>query len=92
MSLLSPFSQTLFKNGVYATILLCGIYGGYYIGTFDLHRSKSEQLDHPLCYDTKRQSAWIAKKNGELRCFLEGKEYPHRVKAANIDYETPPGR
>jgi hypothetical protein len=37
----------------------------------------NEQTD--LCHDTKTQQAWIAKHGDETRCFLELKEYPHKV-------------
>jgi hypothetical protein len=40
---------------------------------------------HDLCHDTKTQTAWIARRNGDLRCFLEQKEFPHRVKGAYLD-------
>ena len=42
--------------------------------------------EHPLCYDSKTQDAWIAYKRGEIRCFMEHKEYPHKSKGYNIDY------
>jgi len=41
-----------------------------------------EQTDD--CHDTKTQEAWIAKKNGELRCFLEQRSFPHRVKGSSL--------
>lgn len=48
-----------------------------------VQQSLSEQSD--LCYDTHKYEAWVARKNGEARCFMEYKEYPHRVKASYID-------
>lgn len=40
---------------------------------------------HDLCHDTKTQIAWIGRRHGEIRCFLEEKNYPHRVKASYLD-------
>jgi hypothetical protein len=40
---------------------------------------------HDLCYDTASYEAWVAKKGKELRCFMEYKQYPHRVRASYID-------
>ena len=42
-----------------------------------------EQTD--LCYDTPKYEAWVSSKNGTLRCFMEQRSYPHRVKAAHIE-------
>lgn len=42
---------------------------------------------HDLCFDTKTHEAFVAKKNGELRCFLQQKEWPHKVKGYHIEYD-----
>jgi hypothetical protein len=36
------------------------------------------------CHDTKTHEAWIAVKNGERRCFMEHREFPHKAKGSNI--------
>lgn len=69
---------------VLAVLLLC--FFSYNAGLF---KAKQEYdnlhpKQHDLCYDNEKQIAWIAEKDGELRCFLEYREYPHRVKAANL--------
>jgi len=46
---------------------------------------KQEETTHHLCKDTDTREAWLSKRNGELRCFLEHKEFPHRAKGYNID-------
>ena len=46
---------------------------------------KEEYEKHWLCKDTKHQTAWVARRDGELRCFLEGDNYPHRAWGRNID-------
>jgi hypothetical protein len=43
---------------------------------------------HDLCHDTPTQTAWVAYRKGEVRCFLEYKEFPHKVKASYIDENT----
>jgi len=48
--------------------------------------AKKEWEVHPLCKDTKARTAWVARKNGEVRCFLEQDEYPHRAKGSYLDY------
>lgn len=45
-------------------------------------KSVIEQTD--LCYDTAKYLAWVGKKGKEYRCFMEQKEYPHRVRASPI--------
>ena len=40
---------------------------------------------HDLCHDTPTQYAWVAYRNGETRCFLEYKEFPHKIQAGNLD-------
>ena len=44
-----------------------------------------ETEQHPLCFDTDKYEAWVAHKNGELRCFMEYRDFPHKVKASYID-------
>lgn len=40
---------------------------------------------HPLCKDTPTQTAWVAYKNGEARCFLEYDDFPHKAKGYSIE-------
>lgn len=40
---------------------------------------------HELCYDTDKYEAWVARKEGITRCFMEFRQYPHRVRASHID-------
>ena len=40
---------------------------------------------HDLCHDTPTQIAWVAYKDGEARCFMEYKEFPHKIHAGNLD-------
>lgn len=69
-------------------ILGIGI-GGWWGWSVSLDSARSLQsiqtLDHPLCHGDKKREAWVASKDGILRCFLEYKEYPHRVRAAHIE-------
>ena len=37
------------------------------------------------CRDTKTQTAWVAYRNGEYRCFLEYNEYPHRARGVYLE-------
>jgi len=51
----------------------------------ELAKAVKERESHDLCHDTPTQLAWVSYRDGEARCFLEYKEYPHRVKAGNLD-------
>lgn len=44
-----------------------------------------QRESHPLCKDTKTQTAWVSYRDGEARCFLEYDEYPHRAKGYSIE-------
>ena len=59
---------------------------GLWVYQQELTILKQQSLTHPLCKDTKSYTAWLARKDGEFRCFLEHNEYPHRAKGSNIDY------
>lgn len=64
---------------VIAILLLCLL--SYNIGLYD-QKMKYEQNhpeQHDLCHDDNKREAWIAKKDGELRCYFESRSYPHRV-------------
>lgn len=82
-NLLQPLKEIL-----YVTILIGTAYCYYNIGySVALHGvSSAEQND--FCRSTKQVEAWIARKDGEVRCFLESRKYPHRVRAANLDGDT----
>lgn len=69
--------------------LLIGV--GWVAGSYwtKLQYVEKEPLEsHQLCYDTDVYEAWVAHKNGEMRCFMEWRSYPHRIKGSYID-ETP---
>jgi len=51
----------------------------------ELGKAIKARESHDLCHDTPKQLAWVAYRDGEARCFLEGREYPHRIKAGNLD-------
>ena len=44
-----------------------------------------ETEQHSMCFDTDQYEAWVAHKEGELRCFMEWRAFPHKVKASNLD-------
>lgn len=60
-------------------------YMTYNIGYVQAKSEVHETEQHDDCHDTKTHEAWIAKKNGELRCFLESRQYPHRVRGTYLD-------
>ena len=62
-------------------------WGSFSLGSRDAHTSINllEQTD--FCYDTPKYEAWVAKKGEFYRCFMERREYPHRVRASHIDIE-----
>ena len=66
-------------------VVLCLGYGfqlGYNAASKE-YPSVVEQ--HTLCYDTDKYEAWVARKEGITRCFMEFRQYPHRVRASHID-------
>jgi len=54
---------------------------GYRIATEEVKAAEQ----HTLCFDTKKEYAWVAYKDGQIRCFLEHKEYPHRARGSFIE-------
>ena len=64
---------------------LLTLYQGHRVYQLELERHLTEQETHSLCKDSKSHTAWVARKNGESRCFMEHNEYPHRAKGSNID-------
>ena len=60
-------------------------YGSYVVYQQETKAYKKQLESHDLCHDTPTQLAWVAYKNGEVRCFLEYREYPHKIKAGNLD-------
>lgn len=81
---MSRWFRTIFN----AAILIGFGFGcGYYFKYLDY--SESVRLEqHQLCYDTDTYDAWVAYKAGEMRCFMEWRSYPHKIKGSVID-ETP---
>lgn len=51
----------------------------------ELANAKQALESHDLCHATPTQEAWVAYKDGEARCFLIHKEYPHRISGGQID-------
>lgn len=60
----------------------------YHIGYTEANVAYLSQESDYNCHNTPTQTAWVAHKNGELRCFLEKNEYPHRVIASALDVDT----
>lgn len=55
-------------------------------GYLSVYRPKLVDTEqHALCFDTDKYEAWVAHKDGELRCFMEWRSFPHKVKASYID-------
>lgn len=50
------------------------------------NRHAEQQSDN--CYSTRKVEAWIANKGEFRRCFLEGREYPNRVRGYNLDGDS----
>lgn len=70
--------------------LLCfGCVGwmGYYCGTMSSMARLGGEEQHELCHDTVSHEAYIVKRQGMYRCFMEHRDYPHRVRASHIDIE-----
>jgi len=70
---------------VYLGSLVLALWGGLQVYHTELNEALKARESHDLCHNTPTQLAWVAYKAGEVRCFLEGREYPHRIKAGNLD-------
>lgn len=66
---------------IYCLIAIAGIVVGYSASSYKDQPTES----HENCHDSVTHEAWIARKNGQARCFLEGRAFPHKVKAGNFD-------
>lgn len=81
----------MIKNILYGLFVCISLGFGswlfYQVGRNSAIAEIKEFEQHDLCYDTPKYEAWVAKKNGMYRCFMEWREYPHRVRASHIDYE-----
>jgi hypothetical protein len=69
-------------------ILSIPLGSAYALGTVyqtELAKELESRESHDLCHDTPTQIAWVAYRKGEVRCFMEYKEFPHKVKAAYLD-------
>lgn len=51
----------------------------------ELAKELQARESHDLCHNTPKQEAWVAYKDGESRCFLIYKEYPHKITGGYID-------
>jgi len=85
LTLLITNSQALIKTFFELFVVLGLCWGAFSLGELSAQASITalEQTDH--CYDTRSHEAWIATKNGEARCFMEQRSYPHRVRASHLD-------
>lgn len=71
----------------YFLVLFLGFIVGNVSVGYRIHKIK-ELEQHNLCYDTAKYEAWVARKEGIFRCFMEYRQYPHRVKASHIDLSS----
>lgn len=87
LTLLMKSFQVLIKIFLESCLIVGLFAGGVWTGNnyAKLVPPIPEQTD--LCYDTLKYEAWVGSKNGTLRCFLEQRSYPHRVRASHIERE-----
>lgn len=64
---------------------LCSCAYFYILGHNVAMSNVHEQQQHDLCYDTTTHEAWVARKGKELRCFMENRRYPNRVKGSYLE-------
>ncbi|MDE3022308.1 MAG: hypothetical protein KGI54_10645 [Pseudomonadota bacterium] len=63
---------------------------GWVSFTIGQSQEAAKHLDreqHELCHDSKTHEAYIAKRGDFYRCFMEHRDYPHRVKASHLEME-----
>lgn len=65
-------------------ILVFG-YCCYIYGALENKEEPIEITEHDNCHNTRTHEAWIARKGNQLRCFMEHREYPHRVRGSHLE-------
>ena len=68
------------EYGLVVLVQLAALFVAFHYGRY-LERTTVPQYyatEHPLCKGSDREEAWVAYKNGQLRCFKESLNYPHR--------------
>lgn len=74
----------------YVVAFCLGVISCILVSTYCSKTPVEKEESHPLCYDTKVYEAWVAHKDGEMRCFMEKKAFPHRVTASHISKDDYP--
>ena len=73
------------SNIIYGILIALVGYGGYTVGVSVGVARMDATEQHDLCHDTKTHEGWIARKQGIVRCFMENKQFPHRVQGSHIE-------
>jgi len=81
---IDEFYAVSYQEAESFAIKFCDLYGIKAFHLVEVPRSFDINYE-PADDDTDKQEAWVAKKNGILRCFMENKEYPHKSKGSYID-------
>jgi hypothetical protein len=77
--------QKLIKLLLVLAIPLGSAYAIGQVYQTELAKELEARESHDLCHDTPTQVAWVAYRKGEVRCFMEYKEFPHKTIASNIE-------
>lgn len=74
---------------MFPVVLVCSAFltfqGIDWVYQTELAKTLKDHESHDLCHDTPTQIAWVAYRNGEARCFLEYKEFPHKAKGSSLE-------
>ena len=84
--ILMSWVQTLSNVVIGVAIgVLLSLFFGHKVYQQEIGLFKEQMEEHSLCKDTKNKTAWVARRQGELRCFLENDDFPHRAWGSNIE-------
>lgn len=78
-------NHLIMKDIIYAILIVLVGICGYIVGNALAVARMDATEQHDLCHDTETHEGWIARKQGITRCFMENKQFPHRVKGSYID-------
>lgn len=71
----------------YLLLIGCLCWLSFNSGVQHANESMKQKEQTSLCYDTPKYEAFVSHKGGFVRCFMQQKEYPHRVRGSHIEGE-----
>ena len=70
---------------IYGIFIAVASYGWFTVGVSVGVARMDATEQHDLCHDTPTHEGWIARKQGITRCFMENRQFPHRVQGSHLE-------